>query len=53
MFEQHMAEVAEQAAYEERLAIGIERGHADYETGRVICGIDAARAELKRRYLHG
>lgn len=53
MFEQRMTEVAEQAAYEERLAMGIERGRADYAAGRVVHGVDAARAELKRRYFHG
>ncbi|WP_288219473.1 hypothetical protein [uncultured Adlercreutzia sp.] len=53
MFEQRMAEVAEQAAYEERLAMGIERGRADYAAERVVRGVDAARAELKRRYFHG
>lgn len=53
MFERHMAEVAERAAYEERLAMGIERGRADFNAGRVIRGVDAARSELKRRYFHG
>lgn len=49
MLEQRTAEVAEQAAYEERLAMGIERGRADYAAGRVVRGVDAARAELKKR----
>lgn len=48
-----MTEVAEQAAYEERLAMGIERGRADYAAGRVVRRADAARTELKRRYFHG
>lgn len=53
VFEQRMAEVAEQAAYEERVAMGIERGRADYAEGRFVCGVEEARAELKRRYFHG
>lgn len=53
VFEQALAEAAEQAAYEERMATGIERGRLDYANGNVIHGVEAARAELKRRYFHG
>ena len=35
-------------SYEESLVEGIERGRADYQAGRVIEGVDAARDELKR-----
>ncbi len=53
MFEQALANVAEQAAYEERIAMGIERGRTDYAEGRVVRGVETARAELKQRYFHG
>lgn len=53
IFERALAEAAEQAAYEERLAFGIERGRADYQAGRVVEGVEAARDELKRRYFNG
>lgn len=52
-FERALAQAAEEAAYEERIALAIERGRADYANGKVIHGAKAARAELKKRYFHG
>ena len=49
MFEKRIAEVAEQAAYEARMAAAIERGRADIAAGRSYVGVDAASAEIERR----
>lgn len=49
VYEQQLREVAEEAAYEERLRAAIERGRRDIEEGRYIEGTDNFFAELEKR----
>ena len=44
-----MKEVADQAAYEARIASIVKRGHADIAAGNVYRGSEAAFAEIERR----
>lgn len=54
IFEGRLKQVAEQAAYEERMRAAIERGRADYAAGRCVEGIDAAFAKAEQlRASHG
>lgn len=52
VFEQALAQAAEAAAYEERIAAAIERGRADYAEGRTVNGIDNARVAIEK-HRHG
>ena len=49
LYENNLREAAEQAEYEARVALAIERGRADIEAGRFVEGTDAALAEIERR----
>ena len=49
LFREKLAEAAEAAAYEARMAAAIERGRADIAAGRCYAGSDAAIAEIERR----
>ena len=49
VYEQRMKEVADQAAYEARIASIVKRGHADIAAGTVYRGSEAAFAEIERR----
>ena len=49
LFRQRLAEAAEAAAYETRMAAVIERGRADISAGRSYIGVEAAIAEIERR----
>lgn len=48
-FRKKLAEAAESAAYEAKMAALIERGRADISAGRSYRGLDAAMAEVERR----
>ncbi len=49
LFEEKLRETAEQAAYEERMRAIIERGRADYASGRFVEGTDAALVAIEQR----
>ncbi len=50
IYREKIAEAAEQAAYEARVSMGIERGRADVATGRVFEGsLDDLLDEAERR----
>lgn len=49
VFEQKLRQVAEDAAYEARIATVIERGRHDIEAGRLYRGTESAFAEIEKR----
>ena len=49
LFREKLAEAAEAAAYEARMAAAIERGRADIAAGRSYIGMETALAEIERR----
>lgn len=55
IYREKIAEAAEQAAYETRVSMGIERGRVDVAAGRVFDGsLDNLFAEAERRAVaHG
>lgn len=49
VFKDQLRRVAEDAAYEARMAAVLERGRVDIDAGRVVEGTEAALAEIERR----
>ncbi len=50
---QEKARAVEEALYERRVLEALERSQADLEAGRVYHGIDAAKAEVEKRFGRG
>lgn len=48
-FQRKLDEAAENAAYEARVAMAVERGRADIAAGRYVTGVEAALEEIERR----
>lgn len=49
VFEDQLRRAAENAAYEARMSMAIERGRADVAAGRYVEGTENALAEIERR----